>query len=164
MRQEISLSIAGLGIVFYSPFAVEHIQEGEDYLTASFRDPEVVARHVMACEISTFCTGTAGDFTLVIDDGKLDDVALSQAEFRVRLGLEVRAEQVCFRDAYDLLQWWNDCPDSQRVKLADGMYRITVYSSPPASGILGDNQTIHLNFERVDCKPELWWTGVPQLC
>jgi hypothetical protein len=164
MRQEIRLSIAGLGIIFYSPFAVQHIRDGEDYLTASFRDPDDVAKHVKSCEISTFCTGTPGDFKLVIDDGNLDDVAMNQSEFRIRLGLEVRAGQVCFRDLYDLLKWSKESPDTQMVNLENGFYRITVYSSPPASGILGDNQTVYLNFERVDRKPDLSWTGVPQLC
>jgi hypothetical protein len=164
MRQEIRLSIAGLGIIFYSPFAVQHIEEGEDYLSAHFQDPNDVAKHVRACEISTFCTGTPGDFKLVIDDGNLDTVALNQAEFRVRLGLEVREGQVCFRDLYELMEWSQECPVSQTVNLPDGVYRITVYSSRPASGISGDNQTVYLNFEKAEGKPELSWTGVPQLC
>lgn len=65
---------------------------------------------------------------------------------------------------YDLMEWSNECPPEQRLPIADGWYRLTVFSSFPASGILGDGQVININLEPVADKPQLHWEGVPQLC
>ena len=164
MKHEILLSTAGLGIVFYSPFAVASIHEGDDYFSASFANPAEVAAHATNGNIATFCTGSGGDFRLVVYDGRLDDDALRTAEFKIRLCLEVRGTEVCFRDMYDLMDWAKECPGSQKVTLADGFYRVTVYSSTPESGIIGNDQTICVHFERMDRMPTLKWDGIPQLC
>lgn len=42
--------------------------------------------------------------------------------------------------------------------------RLTVFTSPPPSGILGDGQQIDLVMEPVSSKPALRWGGVPSLC
>jgi hypothetical protein len=34
--KEISLELAGIGIVFHSPMSTKHIVEGSDYLTSHF--------------------------------------------------------------------------------------------------------------------------------
>jgi len=164
MKQDILLSTAGLGIIFYSPFAVAGIREGEDYFSASFANPAEVAAHAMRGDIATFCTGSGGDFRLIAYDGRLEDDAFRAAEFKIRLCLEAQGGVVCFRDLYDLMAWVQECPASQKVTLADGFYRVTVYSSVPESGIIGDDQTIYLHFERTDRMPTLKWDGVPQLC
>jgi hypothetical protein len=164
MRHEIPISITGLGIIFYSPFAVAGIGEGEDYFSSTFQNPANVAAHAMRGDISTFCTGSGGDFSLVAYDGTLDDDGLLNAEFQLRLCLEVRGCDVCFRDVYDLMDWAANCPSPQKIKVADGFYRVTVYSSTPASGIIGNDQLIYLHFEKVGRRPTLKWDGVPQLC
>lgn len=164
MRHKILLSTAGLGIFFYSPFAVAHIHEGEDYFSTSFQNPSKVADHAMKGDIATFCTGSGGDFQLVVYDGNMDDDGVQAAEFSVRLCLEVRGSEVCFRDLYDLMDWNNECPASQKLRFANGYYRITVYSSTPESGIIGNDQIIYLHFEKVNEKPAVKWDGVPQLC
>jgi len=164
MQNEILLSTAGLGIIFYSPFGVASIGEGEDYFSTTFHNPDEVAVHVMRGDIATFCTGSEGDFKLVVYDGRLDDHGLQAAEFKLRLCLEVRGGEVCFRDLYDLMDWTADCPSSQKMKMVDGFYRVTVYSSTPGSGIVGRDQTIYLHFEKVAQRPALKWDGVPQLC
>ena len=42
---------------------------------------------------------------------------------------------------------------------------VTAYSStPPESGMIGDDQIIYIHFEKVGEKPNLKWDGVPQLC
>jgi hypothetical protein len=89
---------------------------------------------------------------------------LQDAEFKLRLCLEVRDGTVCFRDVYDLMEWTADCPAPQKIEVADGFYSVTVYSSTPDSGIIGQDQTIYLHFERVAAKPAVKWDGVPQLC
>jgi hypothetical protein len=164
MQCEILLSITGPGIIIYSPFAVADIVEGEDYFSSSFQNPANVAVHAMRGDISTFCTGCGGDFRLVVFDGKLVDNDLLGAEFKLRLCLEVRDGDVCFRDVYDLMDWTVDCPSTQIIKVPDGFYRVTVYSSTPTNGIIGDYQAIYLHFEKVELRPTLKWDGVPQLC
>jgi hypothetical protein len=164
LRQEIPLTIAGLGIIFYSPFAVAGIGEGEDYFSTTFQNPAQVAAHAMKGDIATFCTGSGGDFRLAVYGGRLDDDGLQEADFKLRLCLEVRDGDVYFRDLYDLMDWTADCPSSQKIKLPDGFYRVTVYSSTPESGIIGQNQAICLHFEKVAQRPALKWDGVPQLC
>ncbi len=164
MKHELLLSTAGLGIVFYSPFAVAGIEEGEDYFSNSFQKPNEVAAHAMKGDIATFCTGSGGDFLLVVYDGRVDDGAVQAAEFKIRLCLEVRGTEVCFRDVYDLTDWRKECPSSQKMPLADGFYCVTAYSSTPESGMIGDDQIIYIHFEKVGEKPNLKWDGVPQLC
>ena len=162
--REMTVDISGLGFILYSPSAVTHIAEGSDYLEAHFWQPEDVARHVMDCQLTTFCTGTPGSFRLRFRDGARDEQAVDAADFRLRLGLEVHQGIVCVRDLYDLLQWSAECPASQQLPLADGWYRLTVYTSRPASGILGDDQVIDIHLEAMPAKPDLRWDGVPNLC
>jgi hypothetical protein len=162
--REIALDIAGLGIILYSPPAVSHITEGSNYLQEHFWQPEDVARYVMECELTTFCTGSPGSYRVRFLDGSPKESEVQAADFSLRLGLRVRDAAVYLRDLYDFMDWSNECPQQQRLSVADGWYRLTVFSSRPANGILGDNQLIEINFEPVDDKPTLRWEGVPQLC
>jgi hypothetical protein len=161
---EFAVDISGLGFILYSPPAVSHIPEGEDYLQKHFWEPEVVARHVMACQLTAFCTGTPGSFRLRFRDGPYDERPVAAADFKLRLGLEVRQGVICIRDLYDLMQWSAECPVSQQLPVADGWYRLTVYSSRPPSGILGDNQVIDIHLEATRRQPKLRYEGVPSLC
>jgi len=163
MRTIVDVDVAGLGIILYSPFAVTHIREGQDYLTARFWKPADVAEHVVECGLTTFCVGSPGRYQLTVYDGVMDAAALERAEKKIRLGLEVRDGRFCVRDVYDLLAWRSDCPSGQLIMTADGFYRITAYTSAPPSGIVGDGQQIALHFESVQQKPALHWTGVPDL-
>ena len=52
MKHEINFFLTGLGVIIYSPFATDQINDGEDYLTSNFWQPEKVAEHVNACRIS----------------------------------------------------------------------------------------------------------------
>jgi hypothetical protein len=162
--REIAIEISGLGLIFYSPPAVSHIPAGSDYLQTHFSQPEDVARHVMDCQLITFCTGTPGSFRLRFRDGARDEDAVDAADFKLRLGLEVREGIICIRDLYDLLQWSAECPASQQLPVADGWYRLTVYTSRPPSGILGDGQVIDIHLEAMSARPALRWDGVPTLC
>jgi hypothetical protein len=164
MMREIAVDISGLGFILYSPPAVLHISEGSDYLEKHFSQPQDVARHVTDCQLTVFCTGTPGSFRLRFRDGQRDEQAVDAAEFKLRLGLEVHEGVICIRDLYDLMQWSAECPASQQLPMADGWYRLTVYSSRPASGILGDNQVIDIHLEAMREKPKLRWEGVPSLC
>jgi hypothetical protein len=163
MRTVVDLDIAGLGIIMYSPFAVEHIGEGQDYLSSRFWSPADVARHVVECGLTTFGTGTSGRFRLIVYDGDIDVAALEAAERKIRLGVEVRDARLCVRDLYDLLSWTRHCPSTQQLTLADGFYRITAYTSAPPSGVLGDGHEISLHLEAVSERPVLRWDGVPDL-
>jgi hypothetical protein len=163
MRAVVDLDIAGLGIILYSPSAVAHIREGQDYLSERFWSPTDVAQHVVACGLTTFCTGTPGRFRLLVYDGDIDSTALEAAERTIRLGVEVRDTCLCVRDLYDLSSWTRDCPSAQQLALADGFYRITAYTSTPPSGVLGDDQEISLHLEAVSERPRLRWDGVPDL-
>ena len=163
MKNEIVLDIAGFGIILYSPPAVRHIQEGSDYLEEAFWHPEDVARHVMASQITTFCTGSPGRFRLRFLDSPLDERRVGAADFKLRLGLQVQCGAICVRDLFDLLQWEAECPQVQRVPVPDGWYRLTVFSSLPSSGLRGDDQLIEIHLEPTAGMPPLRWEGVPHL-
>jgi hypothetical protein len=162
MRTSLDLRIAGLGVILYSPFAVAHIRGGQDYLSEHYSDPADVARQVMDCGLTGFCTGSPGDYRVLLYDGPID-AAEREAERAIRLGVEVRDERLCIRDLYDLMSWTNECPSRQQLSVADGFYRVTAYTSAPRSGIGGDYQDIGLHFEAVPQRPLLRWDGVPDL-
>ncbi len=162
--REIALDLAGLGVILYSPPAVAHIAEGSDYLQEHFCGPVDVAHHVMECELTAFCTGSPGSFRIRFLECPPNDRDVQAADFKLRLGLRVRERTICVRDLYDLMEWSKKCPLEQRLSIADGWYRLTVFSSCPASGVLGDDQLININLESVATKPPLRWEGVPQLC
>jgi len=164
LMREVVLDICGLGLILYSPPAVMHIAEGEDYLQAQFWEPADVARHVMECQLTAFGTGSPGTFRLQFIDGPPDEQSVQAAAFKLRLGLQVHGGTVCVRDLYDLMEWSTECSVAQQIPVADGWYRLTVSSSPPPSGILGDGQLIEIALERVGHKPTLRWEGVPSLC
>ncbi len=159
----IELDLAGLGVILYSPFAVAHIAEGIDYLGRHFERPEEVARHVMECRLTAFCTGSPGRFRLTFVPGEPDEAEIQAAKFKLRLGLEVRDGTVCVRDLYDLMDWTAECPEGQTLSVPDGFHRLTVCSSPPPSGIIGDDQDVTIWMEPVADRPTLKWVGVPTL-
>src|SRR4051812_6118742 len=128
---EVALDIRGLGLILYSPPAVAHIAEGMDYLRAHFWKPTDVARHVMECRLTAFGTGSSGTFLLRFAIGPPDELAVRAAEFKLRLGLQVRDGAVCVRDLYDLAEWSAECPWGQQLSVADGWYRLTVFGSSP---------------------------------
>jgi len=163
MNHEIKIEIAGLGIIFYSPFAVAHIADGTNFLSSSFWKPDEVAKYVNQCRIPAFCTGSPGTYKLRIFDGPYPDSIIETSARTIRLGIEVRDLSICFRDLYDLMDWRSSCPQEQNVSLADGFYRVTVMTRLPASGILGDNQEIDMYFEKYLEMPKLNWPGVPEL-
>ncbi len=98
--REIALEIAGLGIILYSPPAVAHIAEGSDDLQEHFSRPDDVARHVTACELTAFCTGSPGSFLLRFLDGSPDERDVQTADFKLRLGLWVQGGTICLRDLW----------------------------------------------------------------
>ena len=160
----ISLDVSGLGIVFFSPAFVAAIPEGEDFLSSHYTLPADVAASVNACTISAFCTGSSGTYVLEVQGGAPSKEAVEAAQFSLQLGLEVRGGAVHFRDLYDLMNWTQVTPESQVFELADGFYLVTVLSSLAASELAGEDQRIEVHFESTSAKPQLNWTGVPQLC
>jgi hypothetical protein len=159
----LGIEIAGLGFIVYSPFAVAHIAEGENYLRAHFWQPGAVATHVNACTLTAFCTGSPGHYHLTFVHGSASAEDESGASLKLRIGLEVRDGVFCVRDLYDLLDWSAECPAKQRIPLRDGFYRLTVLSDPPANSFLGDNQHIAIYFEETKEKPHIHHDGVPNL-
>jgi hypothetical protein len=162
--REIALDIAGLGLILYSPPAVAHIADGDDYLQSHFWEPEDVARHVTAGQLIAFCTGSPGSYRVRFHHNPATEQAVAKAEFKLRLALQVHDTVVCVRDLYELMDWEAACPAEQQVQLANGWYRLTVLSSYPRSGRPGDKQLIHIHLEPVARKPTLRWDGVPNLC
>jgi hypothetical protein len=164
LMREMSLDISGLGFILYSPPAVKGIPAGSDFLQEHFSAPADVAAHVMACQLTAFCTGTPGSFRLRFSTGPRDESAVAASDYALRLGLQVHNGIVCVRDLYDLMNWSPGCPDEQTLAIADGWYRLTVFTTRPQSGILGDGQVIDIHLEEMTEKPQLRWEGVPCLC
>jgi len=161
---EITLDIAGLGIVFHSPAFATHIAEGEDYFSSNYTSAEQVQAHIQKGTIVGFCTGAPGIFILRFHSGYPDEDWLSGSEFKLRLGLQCTGGLVCFRDLYELMDWRAECPLDRRLQLNDGSYHVTLCSNQPPSGILGDNQIIDMFLHRLDVFPQLADIGVPSLC
>lgn len=162
--KQIGLQIAGLGIVFHSPVSASHISEGEDYLRKNYTTAQQVQAHIQKGSIVGFGTGSPGTFFLRFHVGYPDQGLLERCDFKLRLGLECCGGEVCFRDLYELMDWRADCPDTRVIALEDGHYHVTLCSDMPASGILGDNQEIHIYFQRLDVFPRLATEGIPTLC
>jgi len=161
LTDRVRLDIEGLGIIFYSPFAVGHIAIGEDYLQRAFVEAEDIVRHVNACTLSAFGTGGPGEYELIIDSAGVDEDAWDRAQFKLELGLEVRDGVVCFRDLYDLFAWDPQCPGGQQIAMANGFYRIAAYRSYEE---VGEVQPVTLNFVKTERCPALTYTEAPHLC
>lgn len=158
------LQIQGLGFILYSPPAVAHIPEGSNYLQEHFWNPQDVVQHVTGGQLTGFCTGSPGDYQLRFHQGVPEEETLYAADHQLRVALQVHGGVICIRDLYDLMDWTPKCPTAQQLELPDGWYRLTVYSSTPDSGIVGDNQQIDLVFERTAEQPVMRWNDVPLLC
>lgn len=160
----VSLAIEGLGIIVYSPAQASHIPEGEDYLQTHYSSGPQVQEHVQAGSIVGFGTGSPGTFRVRVFARKPTDEELDACEFKLRLGVRVSDGVVCFRDLYDLLEWHSECPSHQQVRIASGVYELTLTTNLPASGLLGDDQLISAYFLLQDRMPVLETQGVPVLC
>jgi hypothetical protein len=159
----IDLTIAGLGIILYSPRNAAHIARGSDYLSEHFWEPEDVERSLLGGKISAFGTGGGGDYALHLFEGPADDEKMEAHRYKLRLGVEVVGGQLCFRDLYDMLEWEPEVPDAQRLRISDGTYRLTLLTNKPASGWFGDHQRIDIHLEKWDGMPRLRFDGVPVL-
>jgi hypothetical protein len=161
MNEEIYLSIVGLGIIMYSPFALLHISEGEDYLTSNYILPERVLEHVYRGTIVGFGTGSPGDYVLKFKEGYPVDEQVLASEFKLALGIEVRDAAIVVRDLYDLMDWRSSYPEEQVVHVANGFYHVTLLGNVPSSGILGDDQEIDIYLNKLEKFPALRYGGVP---
>ena len=161
MGEQIRISIAGLGILLYSPFAAAHIAEGEDYLQSHYMERGDVLEHVYRGTIVGFGTGSPGDYVLTFEEGYPDDEHMRQCAFGLRLGIEVRDGLIVVKDLYELMDWSSSYPDDQTVAVEDGYYHITLLGDLPASGRLGDDQRIEVYLQRLYQMPILVFPGVP---
>ena len=125
---------------------------------------EGVQSHIQKGTIVGFATGTPGRFDLQFHSGYPDDVVLTEADFKLRLGLHCVGGVVCVRDLYDLMDWSPDCPPEQVFELSDGYYHVTLCSNAPPSGVLGDDQKIDVYLQPLDEFPQLAKEGMPTLC
>jgi hypothetical protein len=161
LNKDMNLDIKGLGMIMYSDFAVLHITEGEDYFSKSYQTPQQVVRHIKDGSIVGFCTTSPGRYILKFRSGYPVESDLNSAEFKLRLGIEIRDGRICVRDLYDLMRWRKSCPDNQCIELENGFYHITLFGDVPDSGVLGDNQIIYVYLNRLNNMPELRYDGVP---
>jgi len=153
--QTLELNTVGPGIVIYSPFAMAHVAEGEDYFTSHFEVPEVVAFHVVTCRTAAAMCPPGHYMIRAIRAEAPPDLRRSCRSV-IALGVEVRDRTLCVRDVGDLSRWTRTCPAPQALKIQDGFYRI----------VLGAERTP----ERIVCYmeprsecPKLRWPGVPYL-
>jgi hypothetical protein len=162
--KQITLDIAGLGVVFHSPIFAEHIPEGGNYLASNYTTEQDVQSHIQKGTIVCFGTGTPGTFILTFHSGYPEEGFLQSCEFKLRLGLHCSGGVVCFRDLYELLDWRAECPADRTLELDDGFYHITLCSNAPPSGVLGDNQEVFVYLQKLPEFPKLAKQGNPSLC
>jgi len=161
--ENFKISITGLGIIFYSPKATEHIADGEKYLLENYNAPEDVIRHIYEGSIVGIGTGTPGDFYIHIYQEQYPDIKEIEPEYALKLCLQVTDNVVYFRDLYVLLRWEKENSEDIKIDLENGLYEIIVCSWLPKSGIRGDNQLIEMYFNKVNSLPKLFYKGVPSL-
>lgn len=162
-KEHFELTIEGLGIIFYSPHAVRHIEVDEKYLMEHYNDPADVLKHIYEGSLVGFCTGTPGTFLLDIyqdTEPKLEEL---DPDCALKLCLEVTENTVYFRDLYTLLYWQPEDDTDIKVHMDNGYYEVIACTWMPESGIRGDDQRIALYFNKTDSLPSLRYNGVPQL-
>jgi hypothetical protein len=157
------LEIAGMGIIFYSPFSASAIVEGENYLKRCFWNKDFVEKQALAGKIVGVCTGSSGVYLLDFFWGYPPADVRSQYTRALRLGVEVRDRKLCIRDLFDMEEWHPQCPPEQVTDLDDGFYHITLLSRMPPSGSLGDDQEILVYLNKLPEMPKLYYDGVPAL-
>jgi hypothetical protein len=160
---DMPIVIDGMGIVFYSDKATEHIKEGEDYLSTKYSKPEQVAEHIRRGDIVGFCTGSSGDYMLKFRSGYPNTNLMEQYPVSARLAIVVDGGKISVIDLFWLMDWSTECPSEQQIEIEDGIYHITLLTKIPETEIWGDNQIIYVYLNRLDKMPELSWQGVPQL-
>jgi hypothetical protein len=160
----IELDIAGIGLVFYSPFSAAHFKEGEDYFFGTFDNPAMVAEQAMAGGIFGLNLGSSGTFILELKPGYPDEDTLDQHEFKLRGGVVVRDGTICVRDLYDLMDWTAAVPPQNLIRVPDGFCHMTFLTNVPPSGVVGEDQVIQLYLNPVPEMPALHFAGVPSLC
>src|ERR1043165_8722719 len=102
--QRMSLTVDGLGIVFYSPSFALSFQEGEDFLKKEYTHSASVQRYIQSGTIVGFGTGSPGNFELYFRSGYPSDSELSMSQFALRLGAKVTDGVLFFTDLLDLSQ------------------------------------------------------------
>jgi hypothetical protein len=159
----LELTIAGPGILFYSPAMLPPIRPRSNYLRSNYLTVEQVQAHIQMGTLIGFSTGSSGRFFLEFYSGYPLEAELEGHPFKLRLGLHCKGGVVCFRDLYDLAVWQPQCPDSQVRRLPDGLYHVTVTSTLPPSGLLGDDQRILIHFQKLEQFPTVANNWIPSL-
>lgn len=162
-KKQFQISISGLGIIFYSPQSVKHIEEGEDYLGEHYSIPQDVIKHIYEGSIVGIATGTPGDFYLNIYQSIQPDIENIAPDYALKLCLKVTDNVVYFRDLYVLLSWEKESETDIQLNIENGYYEVIVCSWLPKSGIRGKNQQIDMYFNKTETLPELHYEGVPAL-
>lgn len=162
-KEQFRISISGLGIIFYSPQSVKHIEEGEDYLGEHYSDPKDVIKHIYEGSLVGVATGTPGDFNLNIYQSIKPDIENIDPDYALKLCLKVTDNVVYFRDLYVLLSWETESATDIKMDIENGYYEVIVCSWLPKSGIRGNNQQIDMYFNKTETLPKLHYEGVPAL-
>ena len=102
---QINLKIVGLGIIFYSPYAVKSIREGEPYLMRHYNEPQDVLEHIYKGSIVGFCTGSPGKYVLNIFQNEKPKIEKLNPDYAIKLCIKVEDGEIFFRDLYALLRW-----------------------------------------------------------
>ena len=157
---QINLEIVGLGIIFYSPYAVKSIREGEPYLMRHYNEPQDVLEHIYKGSIVGFCTGSPGKYVLNIFQNEKPKIEKLNPDYAIKLCIKVEDGEIFFRDLYALLRWSEECSDDCKVKMENGNYEVIVCSWLPQSGKRGDNQQINIYFIAKSELPKLRYIGV----
>ena len=135
---QINLEIVGLGIIFYSPYAVKSIREGEPYLMRHYNEPQDVLEHIYKGSIVGFCTGSPGKYVLNIFQNEKPKIEKLNPDYAIKLCIKVEDGEIFFRE-------------------------VIVCSWLPQSGKRGDNQQINIYFIAKSELPKLRYIGVPFL-
>jgi hypothetical protein len=159
----VTLEIAGLGILLYSPWAAKHIVKGDRYLKSQYWQTADILEHVRVGGLVGFNTGAPGRYFLELRTGYPREAAMARADYKLELGLRVQDRRICIRDLYDLAEWDPECPMEQTMEAPDGFYHLTLHSKAPASGVLGEDQTIWVYLEPVQELPVFRHAGLPSL-
>lgn len=162
---EIDLDIAGIGLIIYSEAELPNISIGSDFLQSQFMTEDQIFHFLQLGKLMGISTGTPGFFLIkcfIVDSA--DETNSHSSEFIAHGYVFVSDQSVCIRDLYDLMEWQAELNERQKVNLPNGHYHVVVTSRTPETGILGDNQVVHIYFIKKNSVHVLDFTGIPAIC
>lgn len=169
LKTDVNLIIDSMGIVLYSKDMVfiKEMQEGRNFFDEEYKDKKQAVSHIKKGDVVGFCTGTSGNFKLKFRYGEPEKEKKDNFPVSIELGIVVKGKKISVVDLFWLMEWEDesclDCPKEQQIEVEDGIYKLTVLTAKPKSGVWGEEQIIYIYMKQQEKIPILTYNDVPLL-